>query len=100
MRQIDAQYLETPFDGWPKMTAALRRQGYAVNGKRVRRLMRQMGLQAITVRKHPLTSTPGHRIYPYLLRNMAVELPTNVWGADITYFPKPPGFLYLVGLME
>ncbi len=68
MRRIDAQYLETPFYGWPKMTAALRRQGYQVNGKRVRRLMRKMGLQAITVRRHPTTSTPGHRIYPYLLR--------------------------------
>ena len=75
MRRIDRQYLETPFYGWPKMTAALRQQGFAVNGKRVRRFMRQMGLQAITARKRPTTSTPGHRIYPYLLRNTAVEHP-------------------------
>ena len=78
MRSIDRQYLETPFYGWPRMTAALRRQGYVVNGKRVRRLMRQMGLQAVTVRKRPTTTTPGHRIYPYLLRNLEVKQPNHV----------------------
>jgi len=100
MRRIDRQYLETPFYGWPRMTAALRRQGYAVNGKRVRRLMRRMGLQAITLRKHPTTSTPGHRLYPYLLRHTAVEQPNQVWCADITYVPMPRGFLYLVAIMD
>lgn len=100
MRRIDAQYLETPFYGWPKMTAALRAQGYHVNGKRVRRLMRQMGLQAITVRKRPATSTPGHRIYPYLLRDLAIERPNQVWCADITYVPMPLGLLYLVAIMD
>ncbi len=79
MRHIDAQYLQTPFYGWPKMTAVLRNAGYAVNGKRVRRLMRQMGLQAIMVRKRPATSTPGHRIYPYLLRDVTIEQPNQVW---------------------
>lgn len=100
MRRIDAQYLETPFYGWPKMTAALRRQGYQVNGKRVRRLMRQMGLQAITVRKRPATSVPGHRVYPYLLRGVVIEQPNQVWCADITYVPMPLGFLYLVVIMD
>jgi putative transposase len=100
LRQIDAQYLKTPFYGWPKMTAALRAQGYAVNGKRVRRLMRQMGLQAITVRKRPATSTPGHRIYPYLLRELVIERPNLVWCADSTYVPMPRGFLYLVAIMD
>jgi putative transposase len=100
MRRIDRQYLETPFYGWPRMTAALRRQGYAVNGKRVRRLLRRMGLQAITLRKHPTTSTPGHRIYPYLLRHTAGERPNQVWCADITYVPMPRGFLYLVAIMD
>ncbi len=100
MRHIDVQYLETPFYGWPKMTVALRKQGYAVNGKRVRRLMRQMGLQAVTVRKRPTTSTPGHRIYPYLLRGFALERPNQVWCADITYVPMPMGFLYLVAIMD
>ncbi len=100
MRCIDGQYLETPFYGWPKMTAALRSQGYAVNGKRVRRLMRQMGLQAVTVRKRPATSTPGHRIYPYLLRDLTIDRPNQVWCADITYVPMPRGFLYLVAIMD
>ncbi len=100
MRRIDAHYLETPFYGWPKMTAVLRNEGYPVNGKRVRRLMRQMGLQAIIVRKRPATSTPGHRIYPYLLRDLAIEHPNQVWCADITYVPMPLGFLYLVAIMD
>ncbi len=100
MRRIDAQYLATPFYGWPKMTVALRNQGYAVNSKRVRRLMRQMGLQAVTVRKRPATSTPGHRIYPYLLRDVVIERPNQVWCADSTYVPMPRGFLYLVAIMD
>lgn len=100
MRRIDAHYLETPFYGWPKMTAALRNQGYAVNGKRVRRLMRRMGLQAITVRKQPATSRPGHRIYPYLVRNLTIDRPNQVWCADITYVPMSHGFLYLVAVMD
>lgn len=100
MRRIDQHYLETPFYGWPKMTAVLRTQGYAVNGKRVRRLMRRMGLHAITVRRHPVTSTPGHRVYPYLLRDLPIEHPNQVWCADITYVPMPLGFLYLVAIMD
>jgi putative transposase len=100
MRCIDAQYLKTPFYGWPKMTVALRSQGYGVNGKRVRRLMRQMGVQAITVRKRPAMSTPGHRIYPYLLRDVVIERPNQVWCADSTYVPMPRGFLYLVVIMD
>lgn len=100
MRQSDAPYLKTPFYGWPKMTAALRNQGYCVNGKRVRWLMRLMDLQAITLRKRPVTSAPGHRIYPYLLRDLAIERPNQVWCADITYVPMPLGFLYLVAIMD
>ena len=71
-----ASYYYAPVPENP-MTAALRAQGYHVNGKRVRRLMRQMGLQAITVRKRPATSTPGHRIYPYLLHDVVVERPAQ-----------------------
>lgn len=100
MRLIDKQYLETPCYGWPRMTAALRRQGYQVNGKRVRRLMRQMGLPAIVLRKRPITSTPGHRIYPSLLRDLVIERPNQVWCADITYVPLPQGFVYLVAIMD
>lgn len=100
MRQIDAQYLETPFYGWPRMTAALRRKGYQVNGKRVRRLMRVMGLQAITLRTRIATSTPGHQVYPYLLRDRPIDRPDLVWCADITYVPMRLGFVYLVVVMD
>jgi putative transposase len=100
MRQVDAQYLETPFYGWPRMTAALRRKGYRVNGKRVRRLMRLMGLQAITLRRRISTSAPGHQVYPYLLHDLAIDQPNLVWCADITYVPMRLGFGYLVVVMD
>ena len=79
MRLIDEQYLRTPFYGSPKMTAWLRRQGHKVNPKRIARLMRLMGLQAIY--PNPKTSIPGkdHRIYPYLLRNLEIVHPNQVW---------------------
>lgn len=100
MRLIDEQYLKTPFYGYPKMTAWLRRQGYGVNPKRIHRLMRQMGIQAIYPK--PKTSKPGegHKIYPYLLRNLAITHVNQVWSADITYVPLPQGFRYLVAVMD
>lgn len=100
MRQIDKQYLETPFYGWPRMTVVLRQQGYAVNGKRVRRLMRQMGIQAIYPRPRTSTPHPGHRVYPYLLRDLAITHVNQVWSTDITYIPLRRGFLYLVAVMD
>ena len=100
MGLIDAQYLKTPFYGWPKMTACLQRQGFAVNHKRVQRLMQLMGLQAIYPK--PKTSVPGqgHKIYPYLLRGMEITQPNQVWSADITYLPLPHGFMYLVAVID
>ena len=100
MRLIDEQYLKTPFYGWPRMTAYLQREGYAVNHKRVRRLMQIMGLQAIYP-KHK-TSVPGkeHRIYPYLLRGLEITRPGQVWSADITYVPMQRGFTYLVAILD
>jgi len=100
MRLLDEQYLRTPFYGWPRMTASLRRQGYDVNPKRVRRLMQKMGLQALYPK--PKTSVPGtgHKIYPYLLRGLAIVRPNQVWSADITYIPMPHGFMYLVAIMD
>jgi putative transposase len=100
MRIIDQQYLETPFYGWPRMTAVLRRRGYSVNGKRVRRLLRLMGLQALVPRKRTTINAPGHRIYPYLLRNLVIDRPDQVWCTDITYVPMRSGFLYLVAVMD
>jgi putative transposase len=100
MRLIDAQYLRTPFYGWPKMTACLQRQGFAINHKRVQRLMQLMGLQAIYPK--PKTSVPGqgHKIYPYLLRGLEITQPNQVWSADITYVPLPHGFMYLVAVID
>jgi putative transposase len=100
MRLIDEQYLQTPFYGWPRMTAHLRRGGYQVNGKRIRRLMHLMGLQAIYPKPKTTRSDQEHRIYPYLLRNLEINKPDQVWSADITYVPMQHGFMYLVAIMD
>ena len=100
MRLIDEQYMHTPFYGWRKMVATLRRQGYAINGKRVRRLMRLMGIQAIYPRKNSSSPGKGHKRYPYLLRNLPITHVNQVWSADITYVPMLRGFMYLVAVMD
>ena len=100
MKLIDQQYLTTPFYGSRRMKVWLGRQGYPANRKRVRRLMRTMGLQAIY--RRPRTSKPalGHRVYPYLLGGMEITRPNQVWAADITYIPMARGFHYLVAIMD
>ena len=100
MKLMDHQYLATPFYGSRQFSVWLRKQGYCVNRKRVRRLMRIMGLKAIY--RHPRTSkaTPGHRIHPCLLEGMEITRPNQVWAADITYIPMARGFLYLVTIMD
>ena len=100
MRLIDEQYLHTPFYGSRGMTQWLIRQGHDVNRKRVRRLMRVMGLEAIYPRRRTSEPCPEHRIYPYLLRNLAIERPDQVWSADITYVPLRQGFMYLVAVLD
>lgn len=100
MRLIDAQYLKTPFYGWPRMTAHLRRQGYEVNHKRVQRLMQIMGVQAIYPKPKTTDSGQGHRVYPYLLRELEVVQPNQVWSADITYLPMRRGFMYLMAILD
>ena len=100
MRLIDKQFLRTPFYGWPKMTAHLRRLGYAINGKRVRRLMRLMGIQAIYPRRSSSSPGKGHKRYPYLLRNVPIKHVNQVWSADITYVPLRRGFMYLVAVID
>ena len=100
MRLIDEQYTRTPFYGWPRMTAHLRRQGYEVNHKRVQRLMGKMGLQAIYPKRRTSIAAQGHQVYPYLLRNLAITRPNQVWSADITYIPMLRGFMYLVAIMD
>ena len=100
MRKIDQQFLETPFFGVRQMTWYLRNEGYKVNEKRIRRLMRLMGLMPIY--QKPNTSRPakGHKIYPYLLKGLPVARPNQVWASDITYIPMRRGFLYLVAIMD
>lgn len=100
MRLIDEQYLSTPEFGAPKMTEVLRARGQMVNHKRVARLMRQMGLQSVLPRKRTSVPGPGHTVYPYLLRDMVVERPNQVWCADITYIAMRRGFAFLVAIMD
>jgi putative transposase len=100
MRLIDEQYLRTPFYGYPKMTVELRRQGYAVNRKRVARLMQKMGLQALFPRRNLTQTASSHQIYPYLLRGLAITHPDQVWSSDITYIPMRHGFMYLVAIID
>ena len=100
MRRIDEQFLQTPFYGVRQMTWHLRAEGETVNPKRVRRLMRQMGLMPIY--QKPNTSAPAkaHKVWPYLLRGRTIERAGEVWCADVTYVPMARGFLYLVAIMD
>ena len=100
MEQIDQQYLATPFYGSRRMKVWLDRQDHKVNRKRVQRLMRAMGLQAIYRRPRTSQPGPGHKVYPYLLGSMEITRPNQVWAADITYIPMAKGFLYLVAIMD
>jgi putative transposase len=100
MRLIDIQFLGTPWYGSRQMTRHLRREGYTVGRKRVRRLMARMGLQPIYQRPRTTIPHPGHRIYPYLLRDLVIDRPNQVWCADITYIPMRRGFHYLIAIMD
>jgi putative transposase len=100
MRLIDAQLLETPFYGVRQMTWHLRAEGLAVNEKRIRRLMRLMGLMPIYQRPNTSRKAKGHKTWPYLLRGLAITRPNQVWCADVTYVPMRRGFLYLVAIMD
>ena len=100
MRVIDETYLAYPFFGSRQMTRWLRRQGHDVNRKRVQRLMRAMGLEAIYRKPNLSRAQPGHRVYPYLLRNLAVTRPNQVWAMDITYVPVQGGYVYLCAIID
>ena len=100
MRRIDELFLKYPFYGSRQMARHLWREGVRVGRHRVRRLMRVMGLQAIYQAPRTTTRHPQHRVYPYLLKGLAIERPNQVWSADITYIPVQRGFLYLVAVMD
>ena len=100
MRRIDELFLKYPFYGSRQMVRQLRREGVCVGRHRARRLMRLMGLEAIYQAPRTSEPHPAHRVYPYLLRDVAVDRPNHVWCADITYIPVRRGFLYLVAIMD
>jgi len=100
MALIDRQYLARPYYGSRRMAAWLATQGHVVNRKRVRRLMRLLGLVAIYQRPNTSRPAPENRVYPYLLGGLAIERVNQVWCADITYIPMAKGFLYLVVIMD
>jgi putative transposase len=100
MRLIDEQFLRTPFYGSRQMARHLRRVGYCIGRHRVRRLMRLMGIEAIYQKPRTSDPHPDHKIYPYLLRNLSITKPNQVWCTDITYIPIKRGFLYLVSIMD
>ena len=100
MRRIDELHLEKPFYGSRRVTFDLNEEGRGVNRKRVQRLMRVMGIEALVPRPGTSKAAPGHKIYPYLLRGLSIIEPNHVWAADITYIPMARGFLYLVAIID
>lgn len=100
MRLLDEEYTRHPFCGVRRMTHWLRTQGWDAGLKRVRRLLRLMGLEAIYPKPRLSIPAPGHRIYPYLLRGVAIERPNQVWSTDITYIRMAQGFVYLTAIMD
>jgi len=100
MRLIDEAFLEAPWYGARQMARHLRRLGWSIGRKRVRRLMRKIGLAPIYQAPRTSEPHPRHKIYPYLLRHLTIDQPNQVWCADITYIPMRRGFLYLVAIMD
>ena len=99
-RRLDEMFTQWPFLGSRRLTAMLQAEGRAINRKRVQRLMRTMGIAALGPKPSTTKRAPGHKIYPYLLRNLAIARPNHVWAAGITYIPLRRGFLYLVAIVD
>ena len=100
MRRLDELFTAWPFLGSRRMAAMLRAEGHAINRKRVQRLMRRMGIAALGPKPRTTKPAPGHEVFPYLLRNMVIDRPNQVWAADITFIPIGRGFLYLVAVID
>jgi putative transposase len=100
MRRLDELFTAWPFLGSRRMTAMLRAEGHAINRKRVQRLMRRMGIAALGPKPRTTKPAPGHKVFPYLLRNLVIDRPNQVWAADITFIPIGRGFLYLVAVID
>ena len=100
MRRLDELFTAWPFLGSRRMTELLRADGHRINRKRVQRLMRKMGIAALGPKPRTTKPAPGYKIFPYLLRNLTIDRPNQVWAADITYLPIGRGFLYLVAVID
>ncbi len=100
MRRIDEIHLKLPFYGNRRIRDQLHREGCKVNRKKVRRLMRLMGISALYPRRRTSKPGKGHKIYPYLLKDLSIDRPNQVWASDITYIPMARGFLYLVAILD
>lgn len=100
MREIDEIHINRPFLGVRRITDELCEAGQEINHKRVHRLMRIMGIAAIYPKPNTSKSNPAHKIYPYLLRNLDINRPNQVWATDVTYIPMPSGFVYLTVIMD
>lgn len=100
MNRIDKIYTKQPYYGYRPMTRQLQRDGFVVNHKRVRRLMREMGIQAIYPKPNLSKNSKAHPVFPYLLRNTNIVRPNQVWGTDITYIRMQQGFVYLVAFLD
>lgn len=100
MNMLDEQYTRTPFYGVCKMTEYLRQSGHQVNEKRVRRLLRKMGLEAVYPKPNLSKPNPEHKIYPYLLRGLTIDRVNQVWSTDITYIRLKKGFVYLMAIID
>jgi len=100
LKRLDELFTENPMYGSRRMQVALERAGVRVGRRRIRRLMRKLGLWAVTPRPDTSRPHPEHKIYPYLLRDLVIERPNQVWATDITYIPMRRGFLYLVAILD
>jgi putative transposase len=100
MRKIDELYTDDPSRGSRSIKRQLKRESIRVNRKRIQRLMRLMGIEAVYPKPRTTRRHPDHKVYPYLLRHMTIERPNQVWAADITYVPMNRGFMYLVVIMD
>ena len=100
MRQLDELHIEFPFAGSRMLRSLLASQGIKVGRRHVTTLMRIMGIEAVYRRPNTSKPTPGHRIYPYLLRGLTIDRPNHVWATDITYIPMARGFVYLAAVMD
>lgn len=100
MRRMDGLHLEHPFAGSRMLRDMLRKEGYLVNRKRVRRLMKKMGIEALYRKPDTSRRHAAHPVYPYLLRGLAIDRPNQVWAMDITYIPMRRGFVYLAAVLD